>query len=227
MEDDDHQFISSKKLSDEVVVSGFSGRLPESSTIQEFQDNLFNGIDMVNDEPRRWPNGLYNLQSRHGKIKDADLERCDIAFFGIHQKQGECMDPQMRMLLELTHEAIIDAGINPRELRGSRIGVYVGMSDSEMKEYYLADPDRVNGYGLLGSHFAMFANRISFAFDFRGPSYTIDTSCSSSLCAMSRAFDDLNAGYCSAAIVAGTNLILDPLRTLQHKKLGNSINQRK
>lgn len=217
---EDNRFITSENPPSQVVISGFSGRLPESSTIQEFRDYLFNGVDMVNDEPRRWPNGLYNLPSRHGKIKDDDLERCDIELFGIHPKQGECMDPQMRMLLELTYEAIIDAGINPRELRGSRIGVYVGMSGSDMKEYYLADPDRVNGYDILGSHFAMFANRLSFAFDFKGPSCVMDTSFSSSLYAMSRAFDDLNAGYCSAAIVAGSNLILDPLRSLHYKELG-------
>lgn len=224
---EDNQFITSEELSDKVVISGFSGRLPESSTIQEFEDNLFNGIDMVNDEPRRWPNGLYNLPSRHGKIKDDDLERCDIEFFGIHSKQGECMDPQMRLLLELTHETIIDAGINPRELRGSRTGVYVGMSSSDMREYYLADQDRVNGYDILGTHLSMFANRLSFAFDFKGPSCTMDTMCSSSLNAMSRAFEDLNSGCCSAAIVAGSNLILDPLRTLQYKKLGRLTNQQK
>lgn len=219
---EDNQFITSEKLPDKVVISGFSGRLPQSSTIQEFKDNLFNGIDMVNDESSHWPNGLHNLPSRHGKIKDDDLERCDIEFFGVNPKQGECMDPQMRILLELTYEAIIDAGINPRELRGSQTGVYVGMSISELKEYCVADPDRVNGYDLLGSHFAMFPNRISFAFDFNGPSCAMESSCSSSLYAMSRAFDDLNAGYCSAAIVAGANLILNPLRSL-----GNSINQRK
>lgn len=220
---EDNEFVTSEKFPDEVVISGFSGRFPESSTIQEFKDNLFNGIDMVNDDPRRWQNGLYSLPLRFGKIKDDDLEQCDIEFFGVHQKQGECMDPRMRMLLELTHEAIIDAGVNPRELRGSCIGVYVGMSNLDMFEYYLAESDRVNGYNLLGSHCAMFANRLSFAFDFKGPSCTIDTSCSSSLYALSRAFADLKAGHCSAAIVAGTNLILNPLMSLQYKQLGNLI----
>lgn len=65
---------------------------------------------MVNAEPRRWPTGLHDLPSRIGKIKDEDLQNLDAQFFGIHQKQAECMDPQLRMLLESTHEAIIDAG---------------------------------------------------------------------------------------------------------------------
>lgn len=57
----DSQHTNYKKLPDEVVISGFSGRLPESSTIEEFKKNLFDGVDMVNDDPRRWPKGLYDL----------------------------------------------------------------------------------------------------------------------------------------------------------------------
>lgn len=214
--EDNNQFTAN-----EVVISGFSGRLPESSTIEEFKYNLFNGIDMVNDDPKRWPNGLYNLPARHGKIKDDDLETFDIEFFGMNQRHVECMDPQLRMLLELTYEAIVDAGINPQKLRGSRTGVYVGVTDSEIMKYWLTDADRVNGYSATGCYRAMFANRVSFAFDFKGPSCALDTACSSSFCAMARAFDDLKAGYCDAAVVAGTSLILNPTMTLQYKRLGN------
>lgn len=208
-------------IADEIVISGFSGRLPESSTIQEFKYNLFNGIDMVDSEPVRWQNGLYNLPTRHGKIKDDDLETFDIEFFGMNQRHVECMDPQIRMLLELTHEAIVDSGFNPICLRGSQTGVYVGVAVSEISNYWLNDPDRVNGYGISGCHRGMFANRISFAFDFKGPSCTFDAACSSSFSAMARAFDDLKAGYCDAAVVAGTGLILSPTMSLQYKRLGN------
>lgn len=209
-----------QKLPDEIVITGFSGRLPESSTIEEFKNNLFDGVDMVNDDARRWPKGLYDLPTRIGKIKDEDLEKFDQQFFSVHQKQAECMDPQMRMLLESTHEAIIDAGFNPQELRGSRTGVYIGVSNSEVEQYWCADPDRVNGYGLTGCARAMFANRLSFTFDFKGPSYAADTACSSSLYAMSQAFADLKAGHCDAAIVAGAGLILKPTMSLQFKRLG-------
>lgn len=61
----DTQHTNYKKLPDEIVISGFSGRLPESSTIEEFKENLFNGVDMVNDDPRRWPKGLYDLPTRN------------------------------------------------------------------------------------------------------------------------------------------------------------------
>lgn len=95
---------------DDIAITGFSGRLPESSNIEEFKKNLFDGVDMVNDDPRRWPKGLYDLPTRIGKIKDIDLESFDMQFFSVHQKQAECMDPQMRILLETTYEAIVDAG---------------------------------------------------------------------------------------------------------------------
>uniref|UniRef100_A0A1L8DZ80 Fatty acid synthase n=1 Tax=Nyssomyia neivai TaxID=330878 RepID=A0A1L8DZ80_9DIPT len=208
-----------RSIQDEIVISGFSGRLPESSTIEEFRNNLFNGVDMVNDDARRWPSGLYDLPTRLGKIKQEDLENFDQTFFGVHQKQAEGMDPVLRMLLEATHEAIIDSGNNPQDLRGSRTGVYIGVSASETEQYWCSDPDLVNGYGLTGCARAMFANRLSFTFDFRGPSYAVDTACSSSLYAMAQAFEDIRAGRCDAAIVAGAGIILKPTMSLQFKRL--------
>lgn len=94
----------------DIAITGISGRMPESSNIEEFADNLFKGVDMVTDDPRRWPTGLYDLPSRFGKIKEVDLESFDHQFFSVHQKQAECMDPQLRLLMEATHEAIMDAG---------------------------------------------------------------------------------------------------------------------
>lgn len=97
-------------IKDDIVISGFSGRFPESSNVEEFMTHLLSGVDMVNEEPRRWPNELYDLPARLGKMKDKDLESFDLQFFGVHNKQAEYMDPQARALQELTHEALIDAG---------------------------------------------------------------------------------------------------------------------
>nr|NP_001137778.2 fatty acid synthase 1, isoform C [Drosophila melanogaster]ACL82985.2 fatty acid synthase 1, isoform C [Drosophila melanogaster] len=214
-----HYVPRQQHLNDEIAITGFSGRLPESSTIEEFKQNLFDGVDMVNDDPRRWERGLYGLPDRIGKLKDSDLENFDQQFFGVHQKQAECMDPLLRMLLELTHEAIIDAGLNPSDLRGSRTGVYIGVSNSETEQHWCSDADRVNGYGLTGCARAMFANRISFTFDFKGPSYSIDTACSSSLYALEQAFSDMREGKVDNALVAGAGLILKPTMSLQFKRL--------
>jgi fatty acid synthase, animal type len=121
----ERRYVEDQRLiQDDICITGFSGRLPESSSIEEFKKNLFDGVDMVNDDPRRWPAGLHGLPKRTGKIKTEDLQNLDAQFFKLHQKQAECMDPQLRMLLECTYEAIIDAGINPQEIRGTRTGVY-------------------------------------------------------------------------------------------------------
>lgn len=200
-DDDNTEFINYKQLPDEIVISGFSGRLPECSTIQQFKENLFNGIDMVTDDPRRWPNDVHDLPQRLGKIKDHDLESFDCQFFGINENQAECMDPQLRMILESTYEAIVDAGLNPQELRGSRTGVYIGISKSD-------DIDDT------------FANHLLAVFDFKGPSHKVDRSWSSSLYAMAQAFTDMKDDRCDAAIVVGSNLILKPDASMQLKRLG-------
>ncbi|KAG5674367.1 hypothetical protein PVAND_004341 [Polypedilum vanderplanki] len=215
----ERRFSHQRVVQDDICITGFSGRLPESSNIDEFKQNLFDGVDMVNDDPRRWAAGLHDLPTRTGKIKHDDLQNLDAAFFKLHQKQAECMDPQLRMLLECTYEAIIDAGINPQEIRGTRTGVYVGVSNSDSEEFWCRDPDVVNGYGLTGCARSMFANRISFTFDFKGPSYAVDTACSSSLFAMDHAFRDIKSGRTDAAIVAGVGLIFKPTMSLQFKRL--------
>ena len=100
-------------------------------------------VDMVNDDERRWPKGLYGLPTRCAKIKD--LSRFDATFFGIHPKQAHQMDPMLRKMLEVTYEAIIDAGINPTTVRGSRTGVFVGICNSESEEFWMKDPEAING----------------------------------------------------------------------------------
>lgn len=202
---------------EDIVISGFSGRFPESLDIDEFRKNLFEGIDMITDDERRWISGIYGLPTRTGKLKD--LKSFDATFFGVHAKQAHVMDPQLRMLLELTYEAIADSGINPNDTRGSNTGVFVGVSASESDDFWSSDPELVNGYGLTGCCRAMFPNRISYTFDFNGPSYAIDTACSSSMYAMHQAIAAIRSGECESAIVAGCNLLLKPTASLQFHKL--------
>lgn len=205
-------------IKDDVVIAGISGRLPESNSIEEFKQQLFDGVDLVTDDERRWPSGLYGLPTRTGKLKD--LQYFDATFFGVHAKQAQVMDPQLRLLLELTHEALVDAGVNPADAKGSKTGVFIGVSDSESSEFWTQDPDKVNGYGLTGCCRAMFPNRISYTFDFNGPSYAIDTACSSSLFAFQQAVNAIQTGQCESAIVGGSNLLLKPTASLQFHRLG-------
>ena len=110
--------------------------------------------------------GLYGLPERSGKLKD--ISKFDASFFGVHGKQAEMMDPQLRIILELAYEAVVDAGYNPAELRGSRTGVFIGVSLNESDEFWSKNPDKINGYGLIGCAKAMLANRVSFCFDLTG-----------------------------------------------------------
>ncbi|XP_029178050.1 fatty acid synthase-like [Nylanderia fulva] len=206
----------------DISITGISGRLPESSNIEEFKENLMKGMDMVTEDERRWSKGTYEVPSRFGKLKD--LGSFDASFFRVHPKQARVMDPQLRIMLEVTYETLIDAGINPSTLKGSRTGVFVGVSSSDANNFWKRN---ANGYGLLGCCRAMFANRISYAFDWNGPSYAIDTACSSSLAALHQAVLAIRTGECDSAIVGGMNLLLDPANALHFHQLNMLSNDGK
>ncbi|NXJ82917.1 FAS synthase, partial [Trogon melanurus] len=203
---------------EDVVITGIAGRLPESDNLQEFWENLLNGVDMVTEDDRRWKPGIYGLPKRNGKLKD--ISKFDASFFGVHPKQAQTMDPQLRLLLEVSYEAILDGGINPATLRGTDTGVWVGVSGSEAAEAFSQDPEQLLGYSMTGTQRAMLANRISYFYDLTGPSLTIDTACSSSLIALENAYKAIRHGQCSAALVGGANLLLKPNTSVQFMKLG-------
>lgn len=206
-----------QEMSDDIVVAGLACRLPESNNADEFWSHLINKEDMITDDDRRWPPGLHGLPTRSGKLKD--IKSFDATFFSVHAKQANKMDPQLRILLELTYESLIDAGLDPQSVRNSRTGVFVGASGSEASEANSADIEEINGYGLVGGCRAMFSNRVSFSFDFKGPSYTVDTACSSSLIAFDCAVQSIRSGACDSAIVGGVNLTLKPNNAVDFLRL--------
>ncbi|NWW67096.1 FAS synthase, partial [Ifrita kowaldi] len=203
---------------EDVVIAGIAGKLPESENLQEFWENLLNGVDMVTEDDRRWKPGIYGLPKRNGKLKD--ISKFDASFFGVHPKQAHTMDPQLRLLLEVSYEAILDGGINPATLRGTDTGVWIGASGSEAAEALSQDPEELLGYSMTGCQRAMLANRISYFYDLTGPSLTIDTACSSSLVSLENAYKAIRRGQCSAALVGGVNLLLKPNTSVQFMKLG-------
>ncbi|GAB6031064.1 hypothetical protein CHUAL_007875 [Chamberlinius hualienensis] len=210
--------MSNRTPKEDIVISGISGKFPEADNVQEYRDNLMNGVDMVTDDDRRWPSGLMGIPRRHGKLKD--LTKFDADAFGINPKHAEEMDPQFRIFLETTYEAIADAGINPLELRGKKVGVFVGISTSETFQGLEKNPEAADPYNLLGNTRSMVANRISYHFDFHGPSLVIDTACSSSLTAVNQALLNIQMGFCEAAIVGGVNINLKPTIALGFAHLG-------
>ncbi|XP_055853355.1 fatty acid synthase [Episyrphus balteatus] len=203
---------------DQIVISGMSGKFPNSRNIAEYEYNLFNKIDMVDDDERRWRHFNPEIPKRAGKLYE--LEKFDATFFGVHFKQAHTMDPQCRVLMEVAYEAVIDAGINPKDLRGTRTGVYIGSCISESEKTWFYEKVSSGGFGITGCSRAMLANRISYALGLNGPSFLLDTACSSSMYALDNAFTALRNGEIDAAIIGGANLLLHPFVTLQFARLG-------
>jgi fatty acid synthase len=197
---------------DEIVISGISGRFPNSANVAELADNLYNSVDMVDDAETRWKHVDPEIPSRMGKT--VNLDKFDAAFFSVHNRQAVTMDPQCRCLLEHAYEAVMDAGICPRSLRGSRTGVFIGCCFAE-SEFLLMNRTGKDGLCLTGSSRSMLANRISFGLDLYGPSMVVDVACSSSGYALHAAFKAIRDGECDAAIVGGSNLLLHSLTSLQ------------
>lgn len=107
-------------------------------------------MDMVTDDDRRWSPDIHQIPHRTAKIKD--LSSFDASFFGVHPKQAHAMDPQLRILLEVTYEAIVDAGVNPSAVRGSRTGVFIGVSSSETEDFGMKDMDTISGLYIMKSN---------------------------------------------------------------------------
>ncbi|GFY55991.1 fatty acid synthase [Trichonephila inaurata madagascariensis] len=128
-----------QNMQSEIVISGISGRFPESDDVAEFSRNLYQKIDLVTESKKRWEPGLCGLPKRLGQLKD--ISKFDNEFFNVSEKQAHLSDPQGRMLLETTYEAIVDAGYDPDDLRGRKIGVFIGNSYLETLEFLLYDAE--------------------------------------------------------------------------------------
>ncbi|CAH0713521.1 unnamed protein product, partial [Brenthis ino] len=203
---------------DEVLITGISGYFPDSNSVIHLQENLFNKVDLISGDDRRWKLAHPEIPQRTGKINY--VNKFDASFFGVHFKQAHTMDPMCRILLEKAYEAVIDAGLNPKELRGTKTGVFIGACFSESEKTWFYEKMQVNGFGVTGCSRAMLANRISYWLGVTGPSYTVDSACSSSLYALEHAFRAIRDGHCDAAIVGGSNLCLHPYVSLQFSRLG-------
>lgn len=120
------------------------------------------------------------------------------------------MDPQQKMMLEVVYEAIEAAGYSIDALRGSNTGVFVGQMTDDYREVLLRDVQALPRYAGTGVSRAILANRLSYYFDWHGPSMNVDTACSSSLVALHQAVQALRSGVSTVAIAAGSNIILGP-----------------
>ncbi|XP_072763175.1 fatty acid synthase-like [Anoplolepis gracilipes] len=202
---------------EEIVISGIAGKFPNSDNIKELQDNLFNKMDLGSNNPR-WSNFAYEMPARVGKMNN--IQKFDAEFFDISTKEAHIIDPGSKILLEKTYEAIIDAGVNPAELRGTNTSVITAISVHDTHLELIYNKPHIAGLPIIGSNKSIAANRISYWLGITGPSYNIDTACSSSHFAMVEAYRMIRSGICEAAIVASVNICINPFLTYQFFQLG-------
>lgn len=203
-----------------VAIVGIGCRLPGAiDHVDALWDLLIaRGNNVSEVPPDRWNLDRYyhpdsaaagRLISRRGGFVN-QLKEFDAAFWGISPREAARMDPQQRWLLETTWEAIEDAGQAPTRLRGQSVGVYVGASSHDFGTLQLNDLDGIDVHSNTGATSSILANRLSYLFDWHGPSLTVDTACSSALVAIVMAIEAIRSGRCETAVAGGVNSLLVP-----------------
>ncbi|KAF2686174.1 ketoacyl-synt-domain-containing protein [Lentithecium fluviatile CBS 122367] len=212
-----------------IAICGMSMRLPGGvRDAESFWDLLYNkrsGQCAV-------PGSRYNVEAWYGPGKpghvncktgyflDHDLASADSSFWSMTKKEIEAMDPQQRLTLEIVYECLQTAGQNPKELRGRKIGIFMGTFEGDWLELDGRDTQNSHVYRLQGYGDYEIGNRVHYEFGFMGPSVTIRTACSSSLTGLHYACHALFTGECEAAVVAGVNLIFSPRTTSTMQEQG-------
>lgn len=139
-----------------------------------------------------------------------DFDKFDAQFFGISPREALRMDPQQRWMLEAAWESLEDAGMSPASLRGSKTAVYVGIASNDYANVAQSDPRNVDVHTNSGSTLSIASNRISYLFDLKGPSVSVDTACSSALVAINLACESVWSGEATMALAGGVNALLTP-----------------
>ncbi|MFI7500445.1 SDR family NAD(P)-dependent oxidoreductase [Streptomyces sp. NPDC049687] len=213
-----------------IAIVGVGCRLPGNVHGPDvFWERLLAGTDLVGQVPEgRWANfagaapdatALIESTTRWGAFLD-DIEGFDAKFFGITPHEAEVMDPQQRLVLEVSCEALDHAGVPAHALQSTPTGVFVGLSALEYGHLTTSDPARLTPWTSTGAAGSIVANRLSYLFDLRGPSITTDSACSSSLVAVHLACRSLRSRECDTALAAGVNVLLSPAVTASFEQAG-------
>jgi acyl transferase domain-containing protein len=221
--------ISPKGVSNtDIAVIGISCRFPGANNYQQFWQNIEQGINSITEIPsERWevekfyaanPQERKSISKWGGFIEDID--KFDAQFFGISSREAKRMDPQQRLMLELSWSCIEDAGYAPSQLSGGSVGVFIGVCNYDYDILQNGYQRETDGHTGTGTWTCMIPNRISYFFNFHGPSIPVDTACSSSLVALHQAINALKSEECKTALVGGVSIFCTPTRYIQMSQLG-------
>ncbi len=204
-----------------IAIVGLGCRFPGGATDGDtFWRLLDEGRDAVTEVPSsRWdlesffdpdPEASGKIATRHGGFLP-EIETFDAAFFGISPREAASVDPQQRLVLEVSWEALENAGLAPDRLTGTPTGVFIGVSTNDYAHLHIAaDPGDIDAYFGTGVALASVAGRLSYVLGLSGPSLVVDTACSSSLVSIHLAIQSLRTRECDMALAGGVNVILSP-----------------
>jgi myxalamid-type polyketide synthase MxaB len=213
-----------------IAVIGMGCRFPGARNLDEYWKLISEGREGVREIPAdRWNvDEFYDanvdapgkIVTRRGGFLD-DIDQFDPRAFGITPREAARMDPQQRLLLECTWEALEHAGLSPERAAGTKTGVFVGIGGTDYMQMYRSLDNylqHIDAYCGTGNALSIAANRISYIFDFHGPSLSVDTACSSALVALHYAVQSLRNRDCDMSLMGGVNVILSPETTVAFSK---------
>lgn len=222
-----------KVSTEDIAVIGMAVKLPMADSVEEFWYNLRNGLDCISLFPanrrgdtdiavKAMYSSLENVQYDTGAFLN-EIDKFDYSFFKLSPKEASLMDPNQRLLLQTTVNAIENAGYGGSKITGTRTGVYVGYSSDfgeSYKTYAQWLENSFTGFTLTGNIKSILAGRISYSLDLKGPSMVVDTACSSALVAVHLACQELRTGKCDMAVAGGVKINLLPLKTDSSQRIG-------
>lgn len=207
----------------DIAIIGISGKYPQAENIRQFWQNLMDGKDCITEIPKdRWNHDLYfstdkgtpgKTPCKWGGFLD-EIDRFDPLFFNMSPREAAITDPQERLFLETVWNLFESSGYTKQSLQhdySGKVGIYVGAMYQQYQLLNSAIPQE--SLTSLSTHSAI-ANRVSYFFNFQGPSIAIDTACSSSIVALHSACESLRRGECRLAVAGGVNLTLHPKKYL-------------
>nr|ALQ32864.1 putative polyketide synthase [Fusarium gaditjirri] len=204
-----------------IAVVGMGLRLPDEATSAEGLWEMLIGKKSARREtpPDRFNINAFShpdadkngtINNRGGHFLKEDIAAFDASFFSISPAEAEAMDPTQRILLEVVYEATENAGIPISKLSGTDTGCFVGNFTCDYDQLSKRDVELLPKYHITGTGQSIISNRVSFCFNLKGPSVTLDTACSSGLVATHLACQSLRTGESQVAIVGATNIIMSP-----------------